>query len=211
MSFKEYLLKKKGLPMNEAKLSRLVKHMDEHETGMLTAFRGEFSKKDNKKRNASLLMKLQNKGYGVISVKGSYIENYGSSDEKEVGENVFFVIDLKDKGNIKKDLKKLGEEFDQDSILYIPKGGGSSDLIGTSKRDQSFPGYGKTVKNSKRMMGSTGQFFTRIKGRPFTFAESLVYEEFELKDDINWKMGRNKGASMHWSKLDIDSWSNKII
>jgi len=66
---------------------------------------------------------LLDKKYDVVRVQGKYIENYGKPDAVEVGENVFFVIDAYDKGELLKDFRELGEKFQQDSILFIPKGG----------------------------------------------------------------------------------------
>ena len=100
--FKEYL--------QESSLSRLWKHSQEHDYGTITAFRyapdcGEgtpYTKKENLQRNKSLLAKLRSKGYGVTSIKGSYIENYGKPTAREVGENSFFVADIQDKGKLKR-------------------------------------------------------------------------------------------------------------
>ena len=74
--------------LNESSLSRLWKHNEEHDAAALTAFRkgadcgeGEpYSKKDNAKRNKSLLAKLKIKGYGVTKLHGSY-----RSEERRVG------------------------------------------------------------------------------------------------------------------------------
>jgi len=165
--------------INESSLSRVWEHMEKHDTGTITAFRsasecnqGEpFSKSDNKKRNKSLQAKLNSLRYGVTKVKGSYIEDYDTPQAKEVGEDVFFVVDLDDKGNLEKDLKKLGEEFEQDSILFVPKGGDESRLVGTNKCPNGYPGYGKVVSYKHRNIGKSGEFFTRVKGRPFMFGE----------------------------------------
>jgi hypothetical protein len=123
MTLKDHLEEKE---LNESGLSRVWKHMDSHDCGLITAFRNAkacgkgdvYTKEEKLKRNKSLLAKLQAKRYGVTSVKGSYIENFGSSDAKEVGENVFFVVDTLDAGNLKEDLVKLGKEFEQDAVLY---------------------------------------------------------------------------------------------
>ena len=140
--FKEHL--------NESSLSRIWKHNEEHDAGALTAFRkgsecGEgtaYSKSDNAKRNKSLLAKLKTKGYGVTKLYGSYPEG-----GKSVKETSYFVVDLNDTGKLEKDLKKLGQEFDQDSILSIPRGAIRGDakayLIGTNTCEYIWLGRGK--------------------------------------------------------------------
>lgn len=157
--------------IEESGLSRIMQHISGHETGAITAYRGKLSKSDNQARNKKLLASLLSKGYGVTSMKGSYIENYGTPDAKEVGEHTYFVVDLKDNGQLEKDLEKLGNEFDQDSVLIIPKGGKGAYLVGTN--DADFPGKGKTMKTGDRNLGQEGEFLSRVRGRPFVFKEAL--------------------------------------
>jgi hypothetical protein len=172
----------------ESSLSRVWKHTQEHDSGTISAFRsakdcnqGEpFSKKENKDRNAKLKAKLLSKGYGVTPIKGTYIENYGSKNEKEVKEDSFLVVDLKDTGKLEQDLRKLGEEFEQDSITFQEKGG-EYYLIGTNKCPEGYPGYGKKEKLGKPMFGKSGEFHSKINGRPFVF-ESLNENLKSLSD-----------------------------
>ena len=82
------------------------------------------ARKEKQQRNKLLLSKLRARGYSVTSIKGSYIENYGTPNAREVGESSFFVADLQDKGTLLNDLKKFGKEFDQDSILFGKAGSG---------------------------------------------------------------------------------------
>jgi len=183
MRLKNLVPKKK---INETSLSRVVKHMNEHDCGTITAFRSKegcggpndkpYSLDDNKKRNRQLQAKLQVIGYGLTKVDGAYIENFNTPDAKEVKEDVFFVVDLKDKGNLESDLRSLGEEYMQDSILFIPKGGKGSILIGTNKCEQSYPGHSKKIAFKDRTFGKESEFMTRVSGRPFTF-ESAFFEQ----------------------------------
>lgn len=160
--------------IDESGLSRIMRHTDDHETGAITAYRGKLSKTENQKRNRKLIAQLMLKGYGVTPIKGSYIENYGTPEAKEVGEETYFVVDLKNKGNLEKDLTELGFEYEQDSILVIPKGGQGAYLIGTN--DAKYPGKGKKAKLGDRNLGQEGQegqFVSKVKGRPFIFKEAL--------------------------------------
>lgn len=208
MKFSEYL-KEAG-----AGLSRIYKHMSDHDTGMITAFRylkdatkedtpdNRYTKKENLQRNKSLLLKLQSLGYGVISVSGVYIENYKQPNAIEVAENTFFVIDLKDKGNLKKDLLKLGEKFDQDSILFIPKGGKKSILIGTNHTSE-YPGYHKEDSMNLRELGKGNdkEFFTKIKGRPFVFRNPTLKEHY-LPNSYFGKWSISNGAKKDSDDLE---------
>ena len=87
--------------VNESSLSRMRQHMMEHDTAMITAFRGYIkdengeqitvTRKQNLKRNSQLKAQLS-KNYNITVVQGKYIEDYGSADAKEVGEVTFFAV-----------------------------------------------------------------------------------------------------------------------
>ena len=200
--FKEYI--------TESSLSRLWKHSQEHDYGTITAFRyapecGEgtpYTKKENLQRNKSLLAKLRSKGYGVTSIKGSYIENYGKATAREVGENSFFVADLQDKGRLKKDLLALGEEFDQDSIIFGDKGK-SGALFGTNKCPEGYPGYGKKLVQGGAIFGKEGEFMSRVNGRPFVFSESVETQAYGVSRFPTELRGSVKLAKMDWREIII--------
>jgi hypothetical protein len=158
--------------LGESSLSRIVDHMNNYSCGIITTFRGERTKSVNRINNKEALAVLKRKGYGVTKVKGSYIENFGTDTAIEVGEESLFVVNHKvkgdDNGELENTLKKLGERYDQDSILSIRKG--EAVLIGTSKRDNAFPNYGQKVSQGSGKFGRNAfEFLTRIKGRPFAF------------------------------------------
>lgn len=158
--------------LNESSLSRLWKKYQDCDSGTITAFRGEYSKKENLARNAELKTALLGAGYSVTSIDGVYIENYGSANEKPVKEKSFIVFDHKKTGKLKDDLKRLGLRYDQDSITFNSVSDGNYYLIGTSKRDDSYPGFGKEIKLGKPMFGKSGEFHSSVKGRPFVFEET---------------------------------------
>lgn len=172
----------------EASLNRIYQKTKNHAVGAVTAFRGDKTKAENKSNNKKVLAYLMNAGYSVIKVKGSYLENYGSETQKEVGEESFFVANYKiegdDDGQLERDLIKLGRLYDQDSILSVPfekKGY----LYGTSKRDDAFPDYGQKVVVGKPVFGDAkGEFFSRVKGRKFAFES---YEEASKPMTYNGK------------------------
>lgn len=158
--------------LNESSLSRLWKKYQDCDSGTITAFRGEYSKKENLARNAELKAALLGAGYSVTSIDGVYIENYGSANEKPVKEKSFIVFDHKKTGKLKGDLKRLGLRYDQDSITFNSVSDGNYYLIGTSKRKDSYPGFGKEIKLGKPMFGKSGEFHSSVKGRPFVFEET---------------------------------------
>ena len=188
--------------LKESSLTRLLSKMENNDCGSITAYRSEYTKSENQQRNRSLLAKLQNLRYGVTSVKGSYIENFGTPEAIEVGEHVFFVEDKENKGKLEKDLRELGEEFDQDSILFIPKGGEKSYLWGTNKKNpEAYPKYGVSKELPNRTFGKENEFMTKVKGRPFSYNEAV--KEHTLPANSFGKKGCSIYAKMNWKDVDI--------
>lgn len=170
----------------ESGLSRILKKYQEYSCGAITGFRGSRTRAENRSINKKILSYLLNKGYSVTKVKGAYVENFGSKDSKEVGEESFFVCNHRvagdDNGQLESDLLALGKMYDQDSVLVI-KPGSDGVLVGTSRRDNAWPSYGEKVSVGRMKLGSAaGQFFSRIKGRQFAF-ESIT--EMEMPETIN--------------------------
>lgn len=150
-------------------LSRIFDHVNKYDTGMLTAFRNEFKRAENLKRNKKMLAQLLQLGYSVTKVSGVFVENFQSEFAKKVKENSFFVADYKNTGKLKQDLIALGEEFDQDCILFVPKGGEGATLHGTSKRPDAYPKYGQVEKLGRIQVGDESEFFSKVGNRPFNF------------------------------------------
>ena len=179
MKLNKYLLSERGL-------SRVYDSWKNHATGTITAFRGAhdcgngdvLTKKENKGRNGVLRSMILAKGHGITKVKGSWIEN----GDTEVGEASYYVVDLKDSGNLKKDLIKIAAKFEQDAITYADAGGDYY-AISTNKCPESWPGNGTVGKEEKLgspKFGKTGiEGFSRVNGRAF------VFETFQLETKIS--------------------------
>ncbi|MDP3987225.1 MAG: hypothetical protein Q8P81_03310 [Nanoarchaeota archaeon] len=196
----------------ESGLSRIRQHMMEHDTGFITAFRGSLTMDDgdvvkptreqNIKRNGQLFAVL-NRKYDITNVQGRYIEDYGTPKAKEVGESTFFVVNSKDTGTLESDLRSLGEKFQQDSVLFVPKGGSEGIIWGTSKMNpEAWPGYNNSSKLGHPVFGKSGQIMTKLKGRPFLFTEGGTIGEQKKKYYKNWlsELGRQSFIDSDWRK-----------
>lgn len=196
--------------LNESNLSRLYKHMQEHDCGTITAYRsarecglGEpYTHTENRQRNRKLLAMLQYKRYKVTSIKGGYIENFNTDKAIPVEEHSFFVVDWENKGNLEKDLRELGELFEQDSIMFIPKGGEESILIGTSHCPTAYPPFGQRKKNEHRGLGQRAEFYTSIRNRPISFSESTIME-YALPEGFFGRWGCQIAANTPWEKIQL--------
>lgn len=175
--------------LNESSLSRIWRHTQKHETGTISAFRyasncneGDvFTKGQNKARNQKLKAQLLRAGYGVTVVAGTYIENYGTKEAREVDEESFFVVDYKDQGGLEKSLRKFGEVYEQDSVTFSKVGGKDYYLIGTNKCEMGYPGFGKRVKLGKAFFSDSGEFYSKVNGRPFIF-KNVVKEQTTIDE-----------------------------
>ena len=183
--------------IRESSLSRVHSKMQDGTVGTITAYRSEFSKQDNQKRNKSLVAKLMALGYSVTAVKGSYIENYGSDDEREVSEHSFLVAprSVEQNDTIEADLIRLGNIFDQDSVLIISNGKGK--LVGTSHRDNAWPSFGKEEPVGGFKGGQAAEFMSRINNRPY------VFEEIEYPGTINGIRGMKILAEKNWQDIEL--------
>ena len=166
--------------LNEASISRLWKHTQERNIGIVTAFRGRYTKQENLKRNAQLRNDIRAAGYGFYTIEGHYIEGYGSEASKDVKEQSFLVIGDKgdDSGRLKGFLKKAGAKYNQDSIFY-KKFDDTAVLIGTKSKDEdgnavTFPGKNTEFTVGKFQPMKMGQFYSKMRGKPFVFES---YEE----------------------------------
>lgn len=177
--------------INESSLSKIWKYNEEYDCGALTAFRyarncgnGEiYTKKENKQRNKKLLAQLKSLGYTVIRLQGVYPE--GGKEKKE---DSFFVVDILNKNVLKSDLKKLGNEYEQDSVLFIPKGSIKSEnnayLIGTNHCENNWLEFNKKEFFKKGRLGYDSKIYTsKVNGRPFIF--ECVCEEIKIQSGFD--------------------------
>ena len=170
--------------LKESSLSRLYRHMQEHDSAALSAFRNEFTKKENLERNRELKAELLGRGYGVTRILGSFIENFETPKAVEVSEESFFVSNRKDDPNFRNEIAGLGEDFDQDSVLIVPKGAQDAFLLGTSPEGE-FPQYGKEESVGALKMGDEAEFMSRVGGRPYTFSPKDINEELETYENLS--------------------------
>ena len=170
--------------LKESSLSRLYRHMQEHESAALSAFRNEFTKQENLERNRELKAELLGRGYGITRILGSYIENFETPKAIEVAEESFFVSNRKEDPDFALEIAKLGEDFDQDSVLIVDKGAQDAYLLGTSPEGE-FPQYGKKESVGALKMGDEAEFMSRVSGRPYTFNPKEMNEELEVFENLS--------------------------
>ena len=155
--------------MKESSLNRIRQKDSKGGMAIMSAQRGDMTKKQNAARSKQLDKDIRGAGLpGPTKVSGRYTENKGQKNERKVGERSSVVSSGKmGKRKFKKAITKLGKKYNQDSVLIKKKPKGSAALVGTNK--SSYPGMGKSDKVGKMNPGKTGEFDTKIKNKTFTY------------------------------------------
>lgn len=161
--------------LNESSLSRVLRHRSNHDTGCITAFRYNISKKKGLQLTAKLKQILQTKGYGCTYVDGFYKEQ---EMEKAAKEKSIFVVDLKDDGKLKETLIALGNQFGQESILFKPKDG-EARLIRTTK---AALGRESDAAEGTEWGKHTSAAWTQVNGRDFGDKINIKPEYWENEE-----------------------------
>jgi hypothetical protein len=153
--------------MQESSLSRIKSKSDKSGIATLSGDRGNLSKKQNQARSKQLQKDIRGKfGRGPTKLKGSYLENPGSKDERKVKEKSFAIDRGKmGKRKFKKEVKKFGKKYGQDSVLTQTKKTGT--LSATRKGGL---GKSKNIKLGKfKPQGKNPEGQSQIKGKTFTY------------------------------------------
>lgn len=149
--------------LSEASLGRIYQHTKNRNLGIITAFRNEYTLPENRQRNQELIQKIRDAGYGFNKIKGRFIENYGTPDARPVDEESFLVFGKEgdDSGQLLSDLKRLGTEYDQESILHKTHDSDVAKLHGT--KDPGFPGLNNTFDLGTWHPDRVGEFHSVLR------------------------------------------------
>jgi hypothetical protein len=164
--------------------------IEKYDSGIISAFRtsttncvggdigSSLNKNDDEYRNKHLTATLMFLGYGVVRIKGTYVDFFLSNNRIEVKEDSYFVVNLSNDPKFIKNIKKLGELFCQDSVLIIERGGNHNYFAGTN--NSAFPGFGKEISVGI-LKPETEPDMTEFERRPFrldTFKSIQINSKF---------------------------------
>ena len=109
--------------LDESSLSRIKSKSDKGGIALMAASRGDKSKKENRARAKQLDKDIRGRGLGgATKVTGSYMEKGDDGKERKVKERSHVVSSGKmGKRKFKKEVKKLGKKYGQDSVLTQTK------------------------------------------------------------------------------------------
>ena len=169
----------------EAKLSRVFQYVedDKKDFGIVSAFRGVNSDKENKARHEELKKMVRQMGYGFIELRGGY-----KGDEGYVEELSLLIPNITKKGIV-----DLGRKFQQHSVMY--KNDQDFYYIGTN--DEA--GVGKVLMRFKKGEGQDNlelakhkvvDFFSQIRKGPHSDKKFV----FNVKDETPKQKAQGKEA-----------------
>lgn len=205
-----------ALRLGESSLSRVWRHIEEHDCATISASRDDpFDFDDfvaaaipdaekrlsgvlgasqaNKKNNRELRDALLALGYGVTAGFGGYMEIDTARQVKvPVREDSSFVVNLNDDPDFFDNIIKLGERYGQDAVMLIPQGGKGVYLHGTNHAE----GVGERTELGSIVYGAGDDYFTLINGRPFSTRESRRGKRIRGRFFIE-----GRGTFLYWDKL----------
>ena len=154
--------------LDEAGLSRILSHIQHRNIGFITAFRGGSSVPvaQNRGRNRQLQTEIRQAGFGYLRVQGSWPENEGTPEERQVVEESFLVIGSEgdDSGNLKGFLKKAGAKYQQDAVIFKPWNTTTAYLIFMSNPSKLEP-----IGTFSLDPQNIGKMYSKFKGHKFVF------------------------------------------
>ena len=158
--------------MQESSLSRIKSKSDKSGIATLSADRGKLSRKENQKRSQQLQKDIRGRfGRGPTKLKGSYIEKDEDTGKETKVKEKSFAIDRGKMGKrkFKKEVKKLGRKYGQDSVLTQTKK--TATLHSTRKG-----GLGPKTKGvgvgKFRSQRTNPQGQSQIKGKIFSYGNN---------------------------------------
>ena len=160
-SFKEFL--------NESSLSRIKSKADKRGIAIMSADRGDKSRKENKARAKQLEKDIRGKfGRGPTKVKGSYLEKDEKTGKERKVKEKSYVIDRGKMGkkDFKKKVKKLGIKHKQDSVLTQTKKTGTLHRTRKGGLDKKGENVGRFKPQGKNPYGQS-----QIKGKTFSYGD----------------------------------------
>jgi len=185
----------------EIKMSRVLKHFtqEKYPVGIITAFRGDINpdnpvaaRKKNIANNKELASFLRGKGYGFVYVDGGWIEDQGTSTEKEVSEDSIFCMAPEGTSfdEFAKVLQTQAKKYNQDAFLaydhenkkvkIIGKDGRVQDTFNTPFKISKAAAYFTRLKKN----GNSGKFFFERYRYPVNWITRMALKDKDQSDVI---------------------------
>ena len=160
-TFKEFL--------DESSLSRIKSKSDKSGIATLSADRAGKSRKENQARSQQLQKDIRGKfGRGPTKVKGSYLEKDNKTGEERKVKEKSYAIDRgkMSRRKFKKEVKKLGKKYGQDSVLTQTKKTATLHRTRKGGLEKKGENVGRFKPQGKNPYGQS-----QIKGKTFSYGD----------------------------------------
>ena len=155
--------------IDESSLARIKSKSDKGGIAVMSASRSNLSAKENRARAKQLDKDIRGKfKRGATKVTGSYNEKDEKTGKETKVKERSHVIDSGKMGKrkFKKEVKKLGKKYGQDSVIVQTKGGGDATL----KRSRKGGLPKRNIKLGKmKPGGKSKEGETQVKGKTYTY------------------------------------------
>lgn len=187
------------VPLVEAKLSRVFQYVedDKKDFGIVSAFRGSNSDKENKANHEELKKLVRKMGYGYIELRGGYKGDEGYAEELSL-----LIPNIK-----KSEIVMLGRKFTQHSVMY--KNDQDFYYIGTNEE----AGIGKVLMRFRKGEGQNNlelakhkviDFFSKIKKGPHRETKFVFKAKEEpIEDDKGGETEQQKAVASRHKPGDV--------
>ena len=146
----------------KSSLAKLFEHNAEHDCCIISAFRPTDNSKISIEINRELSAVLVSTGYAVIKFEGKVLKEAegnncrgrSKGNKDNVHKNFFCIVDKKNRGNLKKDLKKIEQGFGQYSFIFSPKGDLENMIFEYNISERSLIFESRELKNPQTGFGS---------------------------------------------------------
>ena len=155
--------------MQESSLSRIKSKSDKSGIAVLSADRGDKSRKENQARSKQLQKDIRSAfGRGPTKVKGSYLEKDKETGKERKVKEKSYVIDRGklSKRDFKKKVKKLGKKYKQDSVLTQTGRTGTLHRTRKGGLEKKGENVGRFKPQGKNPYGQS-----QIKGKTFSYGD----------------------------------------
>ena len=191
------ILNSKNKNLNESNINRMLHWLKGCDCAFITAFRKEFkdirdkdatyfgpngdweegkkfSHEENRQKNKLMVAELLHLGYGVNKVQGVYTETPKTDDapitDNEDIEESYLVVNRRNDENFLKNLQRIAEFYNQDSIYYKEAGAEEGHLIGTN--GCGWPEYHEKDSGSKLHLDTGSNYMSRLGNKAFSFVSA---------------------------------------
>lgn len=216
-------LDKSNKSLNESSINRMLHWLKDCDCAFISAFRSElkdiknkhltyfgpdkdwqvgkrFTHEENRQKNKLMVAELLQLGYGVTKIKGVYPE--GMTDESS--EESYLVVNRNDDKDFLKNLLRISEYYNQDSIYYKEKGKTVGNLIGTN--GSGFPEYHQKGGDSVLKTDTASNYMSRLGNKAFSFVgddAEKVKDRAEAMDNIAKSVGTDdEWKQRYWKDND---------